>query len=1101
MKRDHIRLVALLLWLAGSLCAQYDTGAILGTVTDRSGGLIPGVKVVLVNTGTGLRAETATDENGRYEFPNVRVGTYKVSAEKSGFSTAVAGAEVSVNTRQRVDIEMQVGQVSETVEVSAAASVLETDSSQRGQAISHATAIELPLNGRDYSSLVLLTSGTRVSPIGTGSAVTVLTREGSFNVNGLRSTFNNYLLDGTDNNAYGTSNQGFSNQVMQPPPDAIAAFQVVTNNTSAEFGRSGGATVNVAYASGTNGFHLSLWEFLRNTNLNAVGFFRPRFGTQFPFHRNQFGAVFSGPIVKNRVFFLVDYEGFRQIRNIPTYQTIATTSQRQGILPVTVTNPLTGRTYAAGTQIPASDIQPFARQVLADLPAPSFATDPLRAPANNYQISQMFRNYTDKYDAKLDYQISQKLNGFTRVGQRKANLYDQPPLPLPSGGSGNGYTRVLNQQLVTGLTWVPSATQVLDVRFGVSRSQGGKSPVAVGLPDASSMYGIPGLPTDARITGGLPTELISGYSDLGRQATNPQWQYPTVYNPKANYSRLMGVHSLKFGYEYQRVNTQVQDVNPLYGRDSYAGRFSGDNFADFLFGLRSQYALSTFLITNINQSFQFAYVQDDWKILPNLTLNLGVRYEYGSPQWESNNVLTNFDPATVKMIKAPGGSTYDRALVHPDLNDWGPRVGLAFSATPSTVIRGGFGVNYVHFNRAGSANLLPINGPQVIFATVSQIPSQSNFLTTQQGYPTGLTSPANFDPLIANVTYLPSNTRDTYVMSWFFSVQQKIGQRTTADVAYVGNRTNKLLLFENYNQARPNLPGQTLSLTQRQNTRPFPTFGDITFANNGGFADYNSLQIRLEHRVGTGLFFLNSFTWSKALDNGSGSLENPNGNYVGPQDYYNLAADKGLSAYNQPFTNITSVVYTLPFGKGQRYGSGASNLTNALIGGWQVSAVNNWFSGSPITLAYGPIPPAAFQVSGIQQDFRGANNYRVSVAPGTLVNTGEDHVTRFFNQDLIRVPVDPSQPFGTASRNIARADAVWQLDFAVLKNFPISWEKSLLQFRAEFFNIPNRVNFLAPSSVCGAWNATTGVCTQGTFGAITSTLDPRLIQFGLKFMF
>src|SRR5262249_27756715 len=329
----------------------------------------------LTNLETGISAATTTDVNGNYEFPAVKIGLHKVTAEQPGFSTAVASdVRVNVSARQRVDLQLAVGQVTETVQATDAAPLIETETSQRNQVIPHEAASELPANGRNYSSLVLLTSGVKISPIGTGSNVTVLTREGSFNVNGLRSTFSNYLLDGLDNNAYGTSNQGFSNQVMQPPPDSVAEFQVVTNNESAEYGRSAGATINVAYASGTNKLHVNLWEFLRNTNLNAVGFFKPRAGNNFPFHRNQFGGNAGGPIVKNRAFFFLDYEGFRQIRNIPTFLTIPSLSQRQGILPVAVTNPLTGKSYPAGAQIPAADVQPWALKVLSDLPPPSFPT-------------------------------------------------------------------------------------------------------------------------------------------------------------------------------------------------------------------------------------------------------------------------------------------------------------------------------------------------------------------------------------------------------------------------------------------------------------------------------------------------------------------------------------------------------------------------------------------------------------------------------------------------------------------------------------------------------------------------------------------------------
>jgi hypothetical protein len=544
----------------------------------------------------------------------------------------------------------------------------------------------------------------------------------------------------------------------------------------------------------------------------------------------------------------------------------------------------------------------------------------------------------------------------------------------------------------------------------------------------------------------------------------------------------------------------VQDVNPLYGRDSYTGRFSGDNFADLLFGLRSQYALSTLFIANLRQKLHFTYIQDDFKLNPKLTLNLGLRYEYATPQYEADNRLTNFDPATQSMIQAKDGGIAERALVNPDRRNFGPRIGFAYSVTPKTVVRSGFGISYVHFHRSGSGNLLPINGPQVIFAVVNQSPTQPGFLTTQQGYPAGLTSPDKFDPLIANITYVPKDTRHTYVMSWFLSVQREVARGTIIDVAYVGNRANRNLLFANFNQALPNLPGQSLGLAQRQNTRPFPKFGDITYAFNGGFSDYNSLQVRVERRLTGGLFFLNSFTWSKAIDNAAGALENPTGNYNGPQDFYNLRADKALSAYDQPFTNTTSLVYRLPFGTGRRFANSLPKAADLVVGGWQVSGINSAFSGVPITIIYGPIPAPAFQVSGIQQDFRGANNYRVNIL-GDPVNHSAGHILHFWNLDNIRVPTDPSHPFGNAGRNIARSDAFWQLDFAAMKDFPLPWESARLQFRAEIFNLLNRTNFLPASSTCGASNTTTGVCTQGSFGQITSTFDPRLVQFGLKLSF
>ena len=1049
--------------------SQFDAASVLGTIRDTSGAVIPEASIVLTNSQTGISLQSVTDAAGTYVFPSVKIGTYRVRAERAGFDPASSpDIAISVGARQRIDLELQPGGITQSVEVRTFAPLVETDSSQRGQIIGRVQATELPLNGREYSSLALLTTGVRISHIGVGAGTNFTPREGSFNVNGLRSAVNNFLLDGLDNNSYVTSNQGFSNQVLQPPPDAIAEFRVVTNNTSAEFGRSGGATVNVAYASGTNVFHGSLWEFVRNTNLNAVGYFRPLTGDRLPFHRNQFGGVLGGPLVRNRAFFFIDYEGFRQSRGLVTFSTIPTLLQRQGILPATVTHPLTGRIYQAGVPIPPADIQPFARKVLADLPLPTNA-----GTANNYQILQRFKNNNDKFGAKFDFQVNSQVNAFVRLGQRKANLIDQPTIPLPSGGDGNGRSRVLNQQLAAGVSYAPSSTQLVEFRFGASRSQGGKAPVATGTPNALDAYGIPGLPTDPRISGGLPTQTIPGYTDLGRQPTGPQWQNPTVFNPKLNYSMVIGRQTLKTGFEFQRIHTEVQDVNPLYGRDTYAGRFTGDNFADFLFGLRSTYALSNIFVANLRQHMYFAYLQDDVFINEKMTLNVGVRYEYATPQWERDHNLTNFDPVAGTMLKAKDGTIYDRALVRPDRNNWGPRFGLAYSLTPRTVIHGGVGVSHIHFHRAGAANLLPINGPQVVNAVVNQRPGDAAFRTTQEGYPANLATPAAFDPLRANITYIPEDTRTSYVTSWFFSAQRQLGGSMVLDLAYVGNRSNKLLLFANYNQAIPNKPGENLSLQQR---RPVPNFSDITLAFNGGFSSYNSFQARLEQRFSLGLSLLNSFTWSRTIDNGAGSLESTNGNFPSPQDFYNRSAEKALSGYDQPLNNTTSVVYSFPSDR------------NRFLADWQLSFINTMTSGAPVTFTYQPGP--AVVVSGIQQDFRGANNYRPDVIGDPVLPDNVRTVSNNFNREAVVIPSGPS-PFGSVGRNTVRSDGFYQLDLAASRKFNLPREEMNLQFRAEFFNLFNKTNFLAPNANRSA----------AAFGAITSTYDPRLIQLGLKLNF
>jgi hypothetical protein len=1062
--------------------AQFESGAVVGTVRDTTGGVVADAIVTLLSPDTGVEVKRTSGGDGTFEFVTVKPGIYVVSTEKAGLAVAlVDNVQVQVGGRTRVDLTMGVGALSERIEVTASAPLLETDRSERGQVITAAQIRELPLNGREYSALALLTTGVRQSALNKSTNSTP--REGAFNVNGLRSVFNNFLIDGVDNNAYGTSNQGFSNQVMQPAPDAVAEFKVVTNNQSAEYGRAAGATVNVAYRSGTNQFHGAGWEFFRDTKLNASNYFKPVTGEKPPLRRNQFGGVLGGPILKNRAFFFVDYEGFRQDRKLTTFATIPSAAQKQGVLPVDVRDPRTGVVYAAGTPIPMTA---FAQKVLSGLPEPNVA-----GTANNYSVLQQFTNDSDKGGGKVDVRLSPSVGVFGRFGRRDLNTVDQAQLPLPSGGAGNGTIYARNKQLAFGVTYTGSARSLTEVRFGWSSTEGGKNPPALGSAGAFDAFGISGLPTDPRISGGLPTQLISGYADLGRQATNPQWQFPTVWNPKINETWLFARHSLKTGYEFQRVDVEVQDVNPLYGRDSYAGQFSRPagaaannvyNLADFMFGLRSQYALSNPLIANIRRNMHFLYLQDDIRASDKLTLNVGLRYEYASPLWEADNVLSNFDPAARRMVLATDGSIQDRALVKPDRNNLGPRFGFAYSLTPKTVVRSGWGISYVHNQRTGAADLLPINGPQVINAVVNQTnAADPSFRTTEQGYPAGLTDPSRFNPLASNITYIPEDYRSGRVQSWFASVQRELLKNMVLDVAYVGNRADDLVLIGNFNQAAPNNAAGSLSLQSR---RPIPEFADITYVFNGGKSRYNALQTKIEWRL-RDVTLLSSLTLSKARDNGAQSLENQNGNFPGPQDFNNLAAEYGTGAYDQPYNSTTSFVWSLPFGRGHKWGGNAGRALDALIGGWQLSGINSLASGEPVTFIYAPA--AAFQVSGIQQDFRGANNYRPNVTCDPYASSPS--ITGWFNRDCVVIPTDPSQPFGNAGRNTVRGPNYWSFDFAAVKRVALAGS-SAVEVRLEAFNLFNRTNFAAPN----------GNRSAAGFGTITAAYDPRQVQLGVKIL-
>ena len=550
---------------------QFDTAQVLGSVRDQSGSVVPKAAITLLNIDTGIAAKSVTDENGNYLFSNVAVGKYKVTAEATGFAIAVASdVTVDVGARQRVDFSLQVGAVNQTVEVKDAAAALETDSSEHGQVIASASIVELPLNGRNYADLALLSANVVKSPIGVSFSPSGTPREGSFNVNGMRSTYNNFLMDGLDNNAYGTSNQSYSSQVVQASPDAVAEFKVITSNYSAEYGRVGGAVVNAVMKSGTNGFHGTAYEFLRNTDLNATGFlFSPAVFVKPTLQRNQFGATIGGPLIKNKLFFFGDYEGYRQLQRYLNFDSLPNLNDRTGILPVTVVDPLTGAIYQKNTPIPVSALNPFAYALLSGLPTPN---GPGRS--NDYEALLLIRDYSDKFDAKIDGQINDRMTAFLRFSQRKDLQYYQPSYPGPSGGDGNGYIHSIDQNAAAGYTWTISPSSLLEARLGWTHVLAGKEPALLGGPSLESLFGIQGLPTTPNLTGGFNTQSVSGFTAMGRQTSNPQFQNPTSWDPKINFSKSLSRHSLKAGWEYLNIHTEILDVNPLYGQDVYAGQFS-----------------------------------------------------------------------------------------------------------------------------------------------------------------------------------------------------------------------------------------------------------------------------------------------------------------------------------------------------------------------------------------------------------------------------------------------------------------------------------------------------------------------------------------------
>jgi hypothetical protein len=927
--------------LPGACMAQFDE-SVLGTITDPASAVVTGAKVKLENLGTGVSESTESDGNGAYRFLNVPVGRYHVNVQAAGFKTATTEAfAVAVEARQRVDVRLEVGDAATTVTVSEAAAVLETDTSNRGQEIQHGAIVDLPLNGRAYADLALLSPGVRKA-VQSNTA----SRDAAYDVNGMRSAFNSFILDGLDNNAYGTSNQGFSYQVVQASPDAIQEFRFDTDNYSAEYGRAAGAVINATIRSGTNTLHGSVWEFLRNTDLNAIGFFQPVGGQKPTLVQNQFGAAVGGPILKNKLFFFTDYEGFRGAAHNLAYSTLPTASQRLGNLGIPVANPFTGAVYANGI-IPSDQITSFAANVLAALPDTN-----LPGAANNYQSSPATVTPSDKGDARLDYYLKQNLTLFGRVSIRLQDQTVAAAIPGPSGGDADLF-RSYDRSVALGATWTVDPKSVLNVRMGLTRMEGAdfKASELNSTPGMLALYGIPGTPENKPIAAGLDGQNITGFSSFGHDSG--QHQYPELVNPKADYSRIMGVHTIKIGVEYQHVATEILDLNPLTGIDTYAGQFSKPkgagsnnlyNLADFLYGARDSYNLNSYGLFHYLQQMYFGYIQDDIKATRTLTFNIGLRYEFATPQYEANNHLSNFDPATNSLILAKGGSLYNRALVHPDPLNFAPRVGFAYSINPKTVIRSAYGISYEHFNRSGRENLLAYNGPYVVNELVNQTPSEplcsgdqyiGCFRPTMLGYPAGFTSSTNFNTATTNIHYTPANTKSTYVQSWHFTLQRELARDLTLDIGYVGNHGVHVYQLADYNQAVPNLPGQNLSLAAR---RPVQNFSEIEISFNEANSDYNSLQVKLEKRFSHGLSLLNSFAWSKSIDISPSNMETGNGsNYY--MNFRNWDSYRAISDYDAPSRTppVSCGTRRLATAEGLQRACGESRKPSWAVGAWRPS--------------------------------------------------------------------------------------------------------------------------------------------------------------------
>ena len=1115
--------------------AQFDAGAVVGSIKDAGGADIPGAQVTLTNATKGVSQTTVSDQHGDYQFPNVQIGDYIVSTTASGFQTATTERfTVTISARQRVDVTLNVGAVSDNVTVTGAANLIEFDSSDRGQVVSQRELANLPLNGRAYADLTLLVPGVRKSQIENGS---VLSRDASYNVNGMRSNANNFMLDGLDNNAYQEANQGYSNQAIIPSPDALQEFRVQTNNYAAEFGRSGGAVINVSFRSGTNQFHGVAYDYLRNTVLNAYG---PLLGTgaKPTLVQNQFGATLGGPILKDKVFFFIDYEGLRHVDRSLQTATVPTLPQRQGIFtgadgvtPVSLQNPLTNTQYKNGV-IPQADQSAFAQEVLAALPAPNLNV-PLGQP--NYSTNPANSVQSDQGDVRVDTFLNSKLTFFGRYSQRQYTIVAAPVITGIAGGNSNGTLYARTKQMASGITYSLSANTLIDARFGVTLTHSGKSPYNLG---AQNLVTFPNAPTDSSIIGGVNSQIVGGFSQFGRQTTNPQFTDPYLATPKVAISSIHGRHTIKAGYEYGWLTQAISDFHPKYGADTYAGQFSRstatassntaitgvNNLADFILGARSHYELNNIAEVNYLRRWHYAFLQDDWKVNDRLTLNYGLRYEFLTPYWAEDNHLSNFDPTTNSLLLAKPGSQYNRSLVDSKYTGFAPRIGFALSLNAKTALRGGYALSYAPNFRFGGEGLLAYNGPYVVDATIDQTPPNgfgaaktpeplctanqdptTCFRTTQQGYVPNFASSASFSTLKAQTRYMPRNTPTSYNETTFLGIQQELMPSTLLDIAWVWNHGVHIPVLTDYNQASTqnatcqSTPSTCLLLQAR---RPISTFTNILATVPYGFLQYHALQVKLEKRYSDGIYLLNSFTWSHGIDNAASDLENANGDST-VVNLYNIGGDRGRSGYDQPLNDTTSLVWDLPFGRGRRFGHDASLLVQEAFGGWKLTAINQFTSGLPVDLVYSPNTNAQVSTTSAAYAYRASLTGPLSAVynpRSAWVKTATQLGNVYNNSSITYCGSAPAgsnpavclptyaQPFGNAGRNTLRAVSYGSLDLGVHKRFQLYAERVGLEFRAEAFNVLNATNYQSPNSTAGG----------GSFGAYTSAFPARQLQLALK---
>ena len=1133
---------------AVSILLGQTLGDISGEVRDATGAVISGVNITLTNQATNAKRNTSSNESGSYSFPALVPGPYRVRAEKPGFKAANSSTlELQVQQQARLDLRLEVGAVTESIEVNASAASLATENATVGTVVENKRIVELPLNGRNYLQLTALAPNVSYGFPTAGQADA---RQGgdragqNISVAGMRNSFNRFTLDGVEN-----TDPNFNTYVIFPSAEALQEFKVQTGIYPAEFGR-GATQINVSTKGGGNQFHGTLYEFLRNDKLDAKQYdFTGRPAPKDPFKWNQFGFTLSGPVVipkifngRNKLFFMSNYEWFRQRRANQSLFTLPAAEQRTGNFSNVVggifdpaTRSVSGSVVSAlpfaNNQIPTSRIAGASTKLLEFYPAPNSTG------GQNHQISLGRPINKDQFIQRFDFNESSKSQWFGRYSRSDENQLTQA-LYL----NGGAIVTKATQWMATN-TRVLSNSVVNETRFGRTSFYNTNGPELAFTRDVVGSLGIKGLASGPPVQWGIPAIGIANFSGFGNSSEGPYENTNSAIQIINNLSIIKGKHSLKFGGEFRRDNYNQVGNQFARGEFQFTNQAtrnpaitsaSGASFADFLLGYMNQSEAAVSIASASFRSTGFAFYADDsWKVSPKLTLQLGLRYE-NTPPWEDQsgklfNGIVPFDhrPArTVPVAVADrnlypffmrqGASRTDcyegislrwpdikvrcdgslgNRLVGRDNNDWAPRIGLSYQLSQKTVIRVGTGMFYsqdtgnprfdMARNLAGRlrANPNPAT-PNLIW---------DNSLASIAGGVANVFTPYTF----AN----PVDRRTPYTMSYLLNVQRELSSNLNFEIGYMGSVSHRLEGLRAPNESLPacrSVPREGdpnrarcqadaltgLTVPQRA---PFPNFGRIQLVDNTHNSNYHSMGTKLTRRFSSGLTFLTSYTYSKSLDTSSGIRVQGNDTLF-PQNSYCRTCEYGRSAFDVPHRLVVSGLFELPFGKGKSMNI-TSGVLDAVAGGWQVGSIITAQTGFGQTVFQGGDP-----------SFSGGNNDRPN-ATGQAVDLpgGQRNPAGWFNVQAFSVT--PDGTFGTVGRNTLDRPGLLQWDFSAVKNFRLPMEGHQMQFRLEAFNFPNHPNWAGPDVgiLNGGVDPTTGLGRN--FGRITGTQGMRNMQVGLRYSF